>query len=466
MPGSRLRRVARTTITATVLSLVSLAPASAETLADALISAYRHSHLLDQNRAVLRAADEDVAQAVAALRPVLAFTGTVALSPTNSSLSNPLTTSLDLTASITIFDNGATRLGIEAAKESVLATREALVNVEQQVLLAAVQAYLDVLSANSFVALRQSNVRLITQELRAARDRFEVGEVTRTDVALAESRLAAARSQLAAEEGGLAVAREAYRVAVGRYPGRLSPLPRAPRVPASQREAEGVAVRTHPLIRQAQRQVSIAEINIKRAETAMKFTVTGRASVGVTHSSTPLGTGWDDSASASVTLNQPIYSGGALASALRQSKAGRDQARHGLLDITHNIQQGVGNAWATLGIAQAQIQAADRQIRAAQIAFDGTREEASLGARTTLDVLDAEQELLDARASRIDAEAQAYVAIYSLLSAMGLLTVDHLQLGIQTYDPATYYDAVKNAPAQRSRQGKQLDSLLERLGRD
>ena len=447
------RTIHRVALSATL----ALAPLSlvAESLTDALIGAYRHSHLLDQNRALLRAADEDVAQAVAGLRPVISF----AMSATENTDIEELTAIAALNAQLLLFDNGATRLAIDAQKETVLATREALVGIEQNVLLAAVTAYLDVVSAVEFVNLRDNNVRLLTQELRAAQDRFEVGEVTRTDVALAEARLASARSSRAAAEGTLAIARESYRVAVGRYPGQLSPVPRAPRLPGSLKEAEGIAVRTHPSIRQAQRQVTVTEINIARAQAAMKFRITADADIRARRNNDP-------DASISLNFNQPIYSGGSLTSALRQSKARRDAQRAVLLDTTHNIRQQVGNAWANLSVSVAQLDATERQIRASEIAFRGVQEEAKLGSRTTLDVLDAEQELLDARANRIDAQTQQYLAVYQLLSAMGLLTVDHLGLGIQTYDPAAYYNAVKSAPIKQSRQGRQLDKLLERLSKN
>ena len=193
-------------------------PAAAETLTDALISAYRTSGLLEQNRALLRAADEDVAQAITALYPVLNWQ---AQSGYSEPAVDTLTASLSLTAQMTLWDGGANRLAIDAAKENVLAVREGLVVAEQQVLFDAVSAYLTVLNARGIVSLRESNVRLIGSELSAARDRFEVGEITRTDVSLAEARLALARSQLASAEGDLAVAREEYKRAVGRYPGDL-----------------------------------------------------------------------------------------------------------------------------------------------------------------------------------------------------------------------------------------------------
>ncbi|MDH3263620.1 MAG: TolC family outer membrane protein [Paracoccaceae bacterium] len=443
---------------AAAIVLVSGA-AGAETLADTLADAYRNSNLLEQNRALLRAADEDVAQAVAALRPVVDFIASARyFDPAIPSTGRNTSASLDLTASITLLDFGANRLAIEAARESVLATRAALLGLEQQILLGAVQSYMDVISAAEFVRLREANVRLITAELRAAEDRFEVGEVTRTDVSIAEARLAGARANLAAAQGDLQVAREAFRAAVGREPGALSGPGRAPATAASLDEARAVAVRTHPALRQAQHEVSVAEFNVERAKTAVRGRLTGDVGVGLNQDG-------DGDASVGLSFRQPIYQGGALSSAYRQALAARDAARASLLSTRLAIEQEVGTAWAILQVTAAQIEASDRQIRAAQVAFEGVQEEAKLGARTTLDVLDAEQELLDARTLRLDAGSAQVVAVYRLLSAMGLLTVEHLGLGVPVYDPGAYYDAVRNAPA-TSVQGRRLDRVLESLGRE
>ena len=164
-----------------------------------------------------------------------------------------------------------------------------------------------------------------------------------------------------------------------------------------------------------------------------------------------------------MSWRQTIYAGGELSALYRKALAGQDQSRASLGQTTVAVLQNVGNAWANLAVYAASIEAGDQQIRAAQTAFDGVREEATLGARTTLDVLNAEQELLDARAARLQAEAGRYLAVYQVLSSMGLLTVDHLNLGIATYDPEAYYNAVKDAPATSS-QGKRLDRILEKIG--
>ncbi|MDP4032349.1 MAG: TolC family outer membrane protein [Pseudorhodobacter sp.] len=444
---------------AAMLAAVAMAPAAqAETLADAMIAAYRNSNLLEQNRALLRAADEDVATAVAAVRPVVNF----ALQSTYSTSSGPavstdsLNSAANLSMDLTLLDFGRNALAIEAAKETVLATREALVDVEQRVLIVAVQSYVQVRLSQEIVALRQSNVRLITQELRAAKDRFDVGEITRTDVAIAESRLAASRASLAAAEGDLMVAREAYKAATGAYPGNLARLPATPKIPATLTEAIAIALRSHPVIRQTQRQVTVSDLNVARAEAAMKPTLSARATVGLQE-------GGFDSETLSLSLNQTIYAGGRLSALHRRAMASRTATRAGLHQVAVQVEQNVGNAWSNLQVSAASIAATGLQISAAQTAYDGLREEAKLGARTTLDVLNAEQELLDARAARLSAEATRYSGVYSLLQAMGLLTVEHLQLGIPTYDVTGYYNAVKNAPA-TSPQGKRLERVLKSIG--
>ncbi len=436
--------------------------AKAETLADALTAAYKNSNLLDQNRAVLRAADEGVAEAVSALRPVVAYTLQGAwqraevMGPFGPSVNEGLSASLSLSAELTIWDAGRRQIGIEIARESVLATRQALIEVEQNVLLAAVEAYVNVRLAQEVVVLRQSNLRLITQELRASQDRFEVGEITRTDVSIAEARLAASRAALASAEGQLMIAREAYKAATGAYPGNLAPLPRAPVLPRTMEEAQSVARGTHPLIRQAQHQVTVADLQVDLAKASRAPTI----GLGAT-----IRTDDDDlqSQSLGLSMNQTLYAGGRLSSLQRRAIAGKDSARAGLQQTAVGILQNVGVAWANLAVAAASIEASDLQIRAAQAAFDGVREEAAAGTRTTLDVLDAEQELLDARNARLEAEAQRYVAVYQVLATMGLLTVDHLQLGIPTYDPEAYYGAVEKAPS-HSAQGKKLDRILDKIG--
>ncbi len=445
---------------ALVATVMSASVARAETLVDALTSAYNNSGLLEQNRALLRAADEDVAQAVATTLPVIDWslraTRTVNNAQPSGDWAATNAATLRIGASMTLYSFGANALGIEAQKEVVLSTRQTLRGIEQDVLLNAVQAYVNVLRDREFVSLRQNNVRLITQELRAAQDRFDVGEVTRTDVALAEARLAAARSQLAAAEGTLAISIEGFRVAVGRAPGAAAPVGPAP-VSRSLADARAFAVRNNPSVLEVQHSVAAAELSIRRAEAGLKPRVSLDSFVSTDQDSNEVG-------QIGVNIGGPIYSGGALSSQIRQLRSSRDSALAGLHLTQLAVEQAVTNAFASLQVARASRLASDQQITAARIAFQGVREEATLGSRTTLDVLDAEQELLDAEANLISAQADEVFASYSLLSAMGLLTADHLNLPVQQYDPAAYYNLSKDAPVAISEQGRALDRILESIG--
>mgnify|MGYP002621533272 CR=1 FL=1 len=448
------------------VGLALSAPLRAETLPDALIAAYRNSNLLEQNRALLRVRDEDVASAVAALRPVVDFvarasyTYTEFLRPVGGVLRTGVNdgtrSSLGLTVDLMLYDGGATEYRIAAAKELVLATRQALIDVEHRVLLSAVAAYMDVKLQIETVALRQSNVRVIERELSAARDRFELGEITRTDVAIAEARLAGARANLSAAEGDLAVARETYKLAIGHYPQRLAAAPALPRTADNVAQARDVARRTHHAIKQAQHEVAAAELEMLRAAAVMRPRVGIGANLGIADSGL-------QNHSLSLTMSKRLYQGGAMSAAYRQAMARRDAGRAGLHQRVAEVDQAVGDSWARLAVARARIEASERQIRAARTAYEGVREEATLGARTTLDVLNAEQELLDAQAQRLQAVTAQYTATYALLSSMGLLTVEHLRLGIPTYDPAAYHNAVRNAPATSS-QGARLDRVLRAIG--
>lgn len=455
-----LRGVASATGVALAVALPQAT--TAESLSDAMVAAYQASNLLDQQRALLRAADEDVVQAAASLLPVVNFVASTNFSsPTSTPLaSSNWTSSAQISASLVLYDNGQTRYAVDAAKESVLGLRGALKQVEQQVLLSTVQAYMEMIRAGQFVSLSTNNVRLITQELRAARERFAVGEVTRTDVSLAEARLAAARGNLAAARGDLEIARESYKAIVGKYPGNLR-WPSNPPVKAKTEDAaKAFAVRNHPSIDEAQRNVNVAEANILRAKAAMGPTISANSSISDSDRS-PLTFG------AGLQANVPIYQGGTLRSVLRRSVAQRDAARSGLLQSVVDVRQNVGVAWANLAVASARTQASQRQVRASQVAFEGVQEEAKFGSRTTLDVLNAEQELLDARSNLISAQVQQYVSVYSLLSAMGLLTAENLGLGIPTYDPIEYYRYATSHDPLRvvSPQGRALDRVLRALKR-
>jgi outer membrane protein len=361
---------------------------------------------------------------------------------------------------MTIYDGGSNKFAIEAAKETVLATRQSLISVEQNVLLDAVQAYMDVRRETETVALMQNNLRVIQEELRAAQDRFDVGEVTKTDVALAEARLASSLAQLEAAKGALKQAKARYKQAVGVNANGLFTPPSLPKLPASVAAAQSVAVRNHPAMRQIQHTIKAADLNIARAKTASGPTATIGGSYGIASTNSSKAT---EPGSISLNIRGPIYTGGNIPSVIRKSQAQKEAQVANLHVSKRQIEQATATSYALLDMARASRKATEEQIRASQVAFDGTKEEATLGARTTLDVLNAEQDLLNAKASLISALADEQVAAYRLLAQMGQLTVDHLNLPVQKYDLAAYYNHVKNAPA-ASDQGKALDRVLEALG--
>ena len=283
-------RVARMAAFAASVAVLALGPRSAvaDNIADALIGAYNTSGLLEQNRALLRAADEDVAIALSTLRPIIDWTARIQSSYTKSgnalvsSTSHPDTffTGLELTQ--LIYDGGASVLGKHAAQETVLSTRQALLQVEQQVLFRAVTAYLNVLLQEETVSIRQNNVNLLGEELRASQDRFEVGEVTRTDVALSESRLANARANLADANGALTTAHAEYINAVGHHPGRTTGQPSLPGLPRSEADAAALAQRNHPSLLSAQHQVRALDLAVDRQNAALGPTVRFNAEIGMT----------------------------------------------------------------------------------------------------------------------------------------------------------------------------------------
>ncbi|PCJ05261.1 MAG: transporter [Rhodobacteraceae bacterium] len=454
------------------LVAVALVPkmAQADNISDAMIGAYKTSGLLEQNRALLRATDENVAIAVAQLRPVINWTlstgrsysrsttGTVAVSSANSAIST------GLTLQWLLFDGGASQLNQLSAQETVLSTRQTLIDIEQQVLFSAVRAYVDVLLQQDNVALRINNLGLLQEELKAAQDRFDVGEVTRTDVALAQSRVAAAQASLTESRGDLLTAQAIYIEVVGHAVGRIAGQPNLPQRAASLQAAQSVAVRNHPALLAQQHAVKAADLTAQ--STAKSLGPSVSFSANATHSEAWGSSGGTDTSGASVTLSQPIYAGGAIAARSRASVALLDAQKGALITVQRSVVQFVSQAYVILETSRASLVSSNERVRAAQVAFDGIREEATLGARTTLDVLQSEQELLDAQTTRVQARANQVIAAYGLLSSQGLLTAEHMGLAVEIYDPILYYNLVKDAPAYVSQRSRDLDRVMKALGKN
>jgi len=444
--------------------------ALADNITDAMIGAYQTSGLLEQNRALLRATDENVAIAVAQLRPVITWTLTASQSFSRANTgfgvsqasSDALSTGLNL--QWLLFDGGASLLDQRAAQETVLATRQSLLNIEQQVMFNAVQAYVNVLLQQDTVSLRGNNLRLLREEQKAAQDRFEVGEVTRTDVALAQSRVAAAQASLTESRGDLLTAQAVYIEVVGHAPGGLAGQPSLPQRVKSLQTAQSIAARNHPSLLAQQHAVKAADLSAQSTAKSLGPSVSFSASAA--YSEPWDNTGGTDTSSTSLTLSQPIYAGGALAARTRASVARVDAEKGALISVQRSVAQIVSQAYVVLETSRASLVSSNERVRAAQVAFDGIREEATLGARTTLDVLQSEQELLDAQTSRVQARANQVIAAFGLLSAQGLLTAEHLGLAVEIYDPTLYYNLVKDAPAHVSQRSKDLDRVMKALGKN
>ncbi|MEM9409671.1 MAG: TolC family outer membrane protein [Planctomycetota bacterium] len=443
--------------------------AKAETLSQALVDAYQHSGLLEENRALLRLADEDVAVAVSALRPIINWSSDITRefgsTRTNSSTQNIGSTdvNLNITAELLLFDFGNARLQIDSQKELVLATRQNLLSVEQSVLLRAIDAFMSVRRDGRLEAISRNNVNFLREELRSTKDKFSQGTVTNTDVAQAEARLAGARSDLAFAQSDLTRSIAEFVASVGRKPGRLQPPGNLPQLNPNVEVSKSIAFRGHPDLRREQHNVRVAEINIDVAKTAQKPNVSAFASLGVGNE---IGeSDYDRVGRFGVEISGPIYRGGELSSLVRQAIAQRS-AQLGILHETrHEIEQDVVNAYADLKSARSVVIASKEAVRAAELALKGIQQEAELGERTTLDILDAEQELLDARADLITAETDVVISSFAALAAIGQLTAESLKLPVQIYDPEAYFNLVKTAPVPISEQGRKLDRVLKALNK-
>jgi len=435
--------------------------AAADTLEWALVQAYQNNPSLNAQRASLRATDENVPQALSGYRPKLSITANGGANYTNSTSQFPLVTGgpistiqyseqflsrgVGATGSYTLFNGFQTANRTRQAESQVDAARETLRVTEQQVLLDAATAYMNLLRDQAILDLNRRNVEVLTEQLKQTRDRFNVGEVTRTDVAQAESRLAAGRSALLGAQSNFVTSQANYRRIIGVDPGRLAPgtpvdrlspgtLPRA----VSQGQAQS------PSVLAAAYGVDVAALAVKISEGALypNLTLNASASQGTYPAFEVL-----RSTQAAIVgqLTVPIYQGGAEYSTIRQSKETLGQQRLNLDINRDQARATVVQSWGQLDAAKAQIEATTAQVNAAEIALNGVREEARVGQRTTLDVLNAQQELVNARVALVTAQHDRVVASYTLLAATGGLSMPHLGLNVLIYDPMVHYQQVRDA---------------------
>jgi len=429
---------------ALAVSLVS--PANAETLADALAKAYATNPTLLSARATLRATDEGVPQALSGWRPSLGVTGTTSSRRTETSTTrtktstNPRTMTLNLSQSL--FAGGQTVANTKSAVNTVQAQRARLMSSEQSILLNAATAYLNVLRDQAVLELNIKNEQVLTRHLEATRDRFNVGEITRTDVHSAEARLAGANANRIGAEGTLEASRANYANVVGEAPGILEKPNLALGLPESLIEAVTMAEENNPAVVAAafDEKASRNDISSVKGQLLPSLDLSGSAnrSLETTTSYT-----WSNSLEAKVTLTVPLYQSGAVYSQLRQarqaaaaSRLSADQARR---DATEQVRQ----AWQNLDVTRARIESIKTQVRAAETALEGIQREASVGSRTVLDVLDSEQELLDARVNLVTSQRDETVAALTLMSAAGKLTAVDLNLAVDLYDAGGHYRDVR-----------------------
>jgi outer membrane protein len=441
-------RMSRATVltgaVALAISMVfSAASSRAETLAEAFAAAYETNPDLIAARAALRARDETVNQARAGMRPNVSAILDYGLAATDDSArgsdrNDPF--GAELQASQTLYDGGQTSNAVRGRIADVSAERARLTSLEQQVMLAVATAYLDVQRDAEFVRLATNNVRVIAEQLRATQDRFEVGEVTRTDVSQAEARLAEADANLSSQQGQLEQSRQRYRQIVGTEPQSLV-LPRTPPVtPSSLEDAVTMAMENHPDAIAARFDEVSATRDIRTAIGGLLPNVSLNASVGYNEDGL-LGSRDLDQTQATVGVRAvvPLYQGGAQYSRVRQAQAGASAARAQITSEARRLRQEVEGAWSQLQVARATIRAGRQRVEAARLAFEGVREEALVGSRTTLDVLDAEQEVLNASTSLVSSVRDEYVAAYNLLAAVGALTAAQQGLTVAAYDPDVNY---------------------------
>jgi outer membrane protein len=425
----------------------------AQTLPGALVHAFQNNPQLNSERARQRATDESVPQALAGYRPQVTATlsaGLLAvrnLIPDNTVQSATLRSwAVGVTVGQTIFNGFKTANTVRQAESQVRAGREALRNIEQNVFLDVVAAYTNVYAAQSLVGAQRVSVDFLRQTLTATRKRLDAGDVTPTDVAQAEARLARGQADLNAAEVALAVAQATYRQVVGTAPGPLVPARPLDRlIPGTRNQAVAIGRREHPTLVGATFDVDTAQAAIKIAESALfpTLTIQGTLSRGV-NNDTSLGTTRSDVASVIGQSNIPIYDGGLAASQIRQAKENLAKVRIDLDRARVQIDTAVVAAWVTNDGARIGVTASEAEVRAATLALQGVQREAQAGQRTTLDVLNSLQDLTAAKSRLIQAQRERVLASYTLLAAVGRLDHKHLGLATPDYDPTVHYHQVRD----------------------
>ncbi len=450
-----MSRVKKAVLAAVLMSATALSPitASAETILGALAKAYQNNSQLNSARAGVRVTDESVAIAKSGYRPTVA--GSASIDYSNTSRSNgstQLTTGgFGVQINQMLFDGFQTKNNVAAAESQVKASVETLRNTEENILMNAATSYMDVIRDRQIAVLTEQNLQFLTEQARAARSRLEVGEGTRTDVAQADASRSAAVAKVSAARAQALSSAAIYRQIVGDEPGKLQAAsPVAKLLPSGIDAAMAIASNEHPAILATQHLVDAAAFSVKSAEGALLPQISANAGVSRDYRHTDglggpsISDGYSSSAGVGATLTVPIYQGGRASAQVRQSKESLGQARIEVDVSRDNVQAAVTSAWTQYTAAREGVVANRALVDAAQLALNGVIEERNVGQRTTLDVLNAQNDVIDAKINLVNSERDVVVASYAILSAIGRLSVDRLGLQVTKYQPEEHYRAVKD----------------------
>ena len=431
--------------------IVPVSGAGAQTLQEALVTVYNSNPLLQLRRAELEASNESVAQALSRFNPNVVFeasTGRISRSqsfriqPDTHNKLNRLSAELEITQ--LIYDGGRSQAGVSATEKQVIANRHTLAIVENSVLVDAATAYYDVLLQQSVVNLNVQNVARLGQAMQATRDRFDVGEVTLTDVAQARARLARAQAELVDARSNLEIAQAAYLQAVGEAPGTLI-LPRilVP-IPTTLQQAIDTAIATSPNVRRNNSELEVSRLLLLRAKGDLRPTINLQGAVSAVHDNT-----FEDdrlrAASLLGVMTFPLYQQGLVSSQIREAQGNITIAQRQLAQTIREVSNGITNSWAQLQSVQAQVESLELEVESSLVALEGVQEESRVGLRTVLDVLDAEQAYLDAQVRYEFANRNLAVTRIEIAGQLGTFTADTLQLDTPLYNPDIHYNAVRDA---------------------
>lgn len=456
MNGSRprwlspIRRFAAGSALSLVLSAAAMGAAQAQSLRDSMTMSYQSNPTLSAQRQSLRATNEQIAQALSGYRPTVEASASAGIGWSDieseegggTETINPASIGIDI--SQPLYSGGSTAASVDRAENTIQAARANYVLTEQGVLLNAVIAYMNVVREQAILDLAINNERVLQRQLDAASDRFEVGEITRTDVSQAESRVAGAVADRIEAEGLLRIARATFARVVGVMPGVLQPPEPALALPATLEEAVLMAEASNPSIISAQfaEEAAQAGIDVVRGEMLPQVSLNG----SISRDYEPSGSiDRRDNAQIVARVTVPLYQSGSVSSRVREARFLAAEQRIRIEESRRAVIANAISSWEALETARASIQSLAAQIRAAEIALNGVRQEAQVGSRTILDVLDAEQELLDARVALVQAERDETVAAFQLLASVGGLTARNLALPVDYYEFDPDYDEARQS---------------------